>query len=204
MTLKSKTAAVFFGQSVAKRTTQLSEQSQGLLFSCYWFHAAQHALPSKKPSVAVFVCTGEKTRITKVYASKSTLHSQEKIIMMVLTIRTVVILLSFACCCHLREFYSSYFTFSVPRGSHEESEVISEFKTQTELACALRCSAKGNCDEATFNRDSKKCSLYQKEKDSTEPYEGDDNTPSRILNMRKVSNKFLTVLVMSSIDATVK
>ena len=144
-----------------------------------------------------------KTRITKVYASKSTLHSQEKIIMMVLTIRTVVILLSFACCCHLREFYSSYFTFSVPRGSHEESEVISEFKTQTELACALRCSAKGNCDEATFNRDSKKCSLYQKEKDSTEPYEG-DNTPSRILNMRKVSNKFLTVLVMSSIDATVK
>lgn len=170
-----------------------------LLVPCSTTRAAQ------QKTICSSICMHRgKTSITKVYASKSTLHSEEKIIMMVLTIRTVVILLSFACCCHLREFYSSYFTFSVPRGSHEESEAISEFKTQTELACALRCSAKGNCDEATFNRDSKKCSLYQKEKDSTEPYEGDDNTPSRILNMRKVSNKFLTVLVMSSIDATVK
>ena len=68
MTLKSKTAAVFFGQSTAKRTTQFSEQSQDLLFSCYWFHATQQALPSQQPSVAVFVCTGE-THIKKVYAS---------------------------------------------------------------------------------------------------------------------------------------
>ena len=113
---------------------------------------------------------------------------------MVLTIRTAILLLSLVCCCHLRELCSSHFTFSFPKRSQEESEAISEFKTKTELACALRCSAKGNCDEATFNRDSKKCSLYQKEKDSIEPYEGDDDKPSRILNMRKVSNKFVTIL----------
>lgn len=106
--------------------------------------------------------------------------------MMALRIRTGIILLSFALCCHSRELCSSYFTFSIKKRSHDESEPISEFKTETELACALRCSTKGNCDEATFNSDSKKCSLYQKEKDSTEPYLGSDNTPSRILRMRKV------------------
>ena len=113
--------------------------------------------------------------------------------MTALTIHTGIVLLSFTCCCHLRELCSSYFTFSFPKRLHADSEPISESKAETELTCALRCSTKGNCDEATFNRDSKKCSLYQKEKDSTEPYADGDNMPSRILKMRKVSTKFLAV-----------
>lgn len=108
--------------------------------------------------------------------------------MMALTIHTGIILLSFASCCHSRELCSSYFTFSFEKRSHDETEPISEFKTETELSCALRCSTKGNCDEATFNSDSKKCSFYQKEKDSTEPYLNSDNTSSGILRMRKVSS----------------
>ena len=192
---EEQNSCVLFGQSTVKRTTQFNEQSQGLLFSCYWFHATQHALPSQQPSVAVFVCTGE-THITVKKYTQVNQHfiAQENLSMIVLTIRTGIILLSFACCCYLRELRSSYFTLSFPKRSHEESEAISEFRAESELACALRCSSKGDCDEATFNRDSRECSLYQKEKDSTEPYEDDDNTPSRILNMRKVRNKFVKVL----------
>jgi len=124
--------------------------------------------------------------------------------MMALKIRTGLILLGFAFCCHSRELCSSYFTFSFKNLSLDESEPISEFKTETELACALRCSTKGNCDEATYNSDSKKCSLYQKEKDSAEPYLGSDNTPSRILRMRKVSKdekgkQFFVVVVVYNV-----
>ena len=122
--------------------------------------------------------------------------------MMTMAIRAGIILLCFACCCHmhLRENCSSYFTFTFPKRSHANSEPISEFKTETELACAVRCNTKGNCDEATFNRNTKKYSLYQKEKDSSEPYAGDDNSPSSILKMRKVSNTFLAVLCSSVVS----
>ena len=112
---------------------------------------------------------------------------------MAMTIRIGIILLSFACCCHLRQFCSSYFTFSpYLKQSSEQFDSIAEFKADTELTCALRCSTKHNCDEAIFNRDSKKCSLYQKkDKGSIDSHAGKDNTRSRIVTMKKVSNIFL-------------
>ncbi|KAL9980372.1 hypothetical protein ACROYT_G008948 [Oculina patagonica] len=107
---------------------------------------------------------------------------------MTATIRIGVILLSLACCCHLRQLCSSYFTFSSPKQSSKDSDAIAEFKANSELTCALRCSTKGNCDEAIFYRDSKKCLLYQKkDKGFTEPYAGGGKARSRTVTMRKVT-----------------
>lgn len=93
--------------------------------------------------------------------------------------------------CDLHKLHSSYFKFSQQKRENEESHKIAEFKAETELTCALRCSAKSNCDEATFYRNSKKCFLYQnKGKGSTELYANDnDNTRSKSLTMKKVRNK---------------
>ena len=93
--------------------------------------------------------------------------------------------------CDLHKLHSSYFKFSDQKREKEESDKIAEFKAETELTCALRCSAKSNCDEATFYRNSKNCLLYQnKGKGSTELYANDnDNTRSKILTMKKVRNK---------------
>ena len=119
---------------------------------------------------SIFVCTAEKKR-------------------RVMTIRVIVILLSFSCCCHLQEQLSSYFTFSYLKQPREDSHGIRKFQVDTELACALRCSRKNNCDEAIFHRASKKCFLYRKDKCSKDPDVGENNKKPRILTMAKVRNE---------------
>lgn len=107
---------------------------------------------------------------------------------MAVTVRISIMatFLTFFSCVHMHKLYSSYFTFSHQK---QQSEKIAEFKAETELTCALRCSAKNNCDEATFYRNAKKCFLYQnKEKGSTEPADTNKNTRSKIVTMRKVRN----------------
>ena len=112
---------------------------------------------------------------------------------MVVTIRIalVVTCLTFVSCVHLHKLYSSYFTISHQKQENGESDKIAEFKANSELTCALRCSTKDNCDEATFYRNAKKCSLHQnKGKGSTELYANDnDNTRSKFVTMKKVRNK---------------
>lgn len=110
---------------------------------------------------------------------------------MTIRIANVVTFLTFVSCVHLHRLYSSYFTFSHQKQENGESDKIAEFKAETELTCALRCSRKANCDEATFYRNAKKCFLYQnKGKGSTELYANDnDNTRSKIVTMKKVRNK---------------
>ena len=112
---------------------------------------------------------------------------------MAMTVRIAlkVTFLTFVSCVHLHKLPSSYFKFSHQKQENEESDKIAEFKAETELACALRCSAKGNCDAATFYRNAKKCFLYRnKGKGSAELYENDnDNTRSKIVTMKKVRNK---------------
>ena len=112
---------------------------------------------------------------------------------MAVTVRIAltVTFLALVSCVHLHKLYSSYFKFSHQKQENEESDKIAEFKAETELTCALRCSAKGNCDEAKFYRSSKKCFLYQnKGKSSSELYANDnDNTRSKIVTMKKVRNK---------------
>ena len=108
---------------------------------------------------------------------------------MATTIRIAFILLTFGCCCHLNEHLSSYFTFSY-QDKPQDSRAIAEFQADTELACALRCNRKKNCDEAVFRRAFKKCSLYQKkEKGSNGPNERENNKRSGILTMIKVRKK---------------
>ncbi len=112
--------------------------------------------------------------------------------MMTATIRFGLILLSLACCCHMRQLCSSYFNFSYQKRTHEDSDSIAEYKADTEVTCALRCNTKGNCDEATFNRETKKCFLYQiKDKATVISNTGDFNSRSRIVTIRKVRNIFL-------------
>jgi len=110
---------------------------------------------------------------------------------MTIRIANVVTFLTFVSCVHLHRLYSSYFTFSHQKQENGESDKIAEFKAETELTCALRCSRKANCDEVTFYRNAKKCFLYQnKGKGSTELYANDnDNTRSKIVTMKKVRNK---------------
>ena len=106
-------------------------------------------------------------------------------------ISLTVAFLTFVSCVHLHKLHSSYFKFSDQKRENEESDKIAEFKAETELTCALRCSAKSNCYEATFYRNSRKCFLYQnKGKGSTELYANDnDNTRSKSLTMKKVRKK---------------
>lgn len=102
-----------------------------------------------------------------------------------------IILLSLACYCRPHKLCSSYFAYSSLKRSHGDFNRIAEYKADTELTCALRCNTKGNCDEATFNRESKKCSLYQmKDKGVIGFHAGEDNSRSRTVRMRKVSNIF--------------
>lgn len=104
-----------------------------------------------------------------------------------------VILFGFSCCVHLRENCSSYFTYSFLKTPREDSGRISDFSSATELECASRCSAKLNCDEAIFYRDSKKCSLYQTKSEGQSDFQRvDNNTKTRIVRIKKVS-KFLNV-----------
>ena len=107
---------------------------------------------------------------------------------MTVRIALTVTFLTFVSCVHLQKRYSSYFKFSHQKQKNQESDKIAEFKAETELACALRCSAKGNCDEATFYSNAKKCFLYQRKgKGSTELYANDnDNTGSKIVTIKKV------------------
>lgn len=116
---------------------------------------------------------------------------------MTVTIRVAIIFLACVSCVHLRKLCSSYFAISyLKQARHGDSDKIAEFNADSQLTCALRCSTKGSCDEATFYKDSKKCSLYQKkDQGSTEPYVGDDNTRSRIVTMRKVRNVLTTVFI---------
>lgn len=124
------------------------------------------------------------------YSRKYTLHSPRN---MTMTIRIgiTVTFLTFVSCVHSHKLYSSYFTFSHQKQESKDCDKIAEFKAETELTCALRCSTKGTCDEVTYNRDSERCFLYQnKEKRSTEPYAGDDNARLKIVTMKKVRNVF--------------
>lgn len=110
---------------------------------------------------------------------------------MIATIPVGIILLSLVCYCHPNKLCSSYFAYSYLKRSQGDLNSIAEYKADTELACALRCNTKGNCDEATFNRESKKCSLYQmKGKGLIGFNAGEDNSRSRTVRMRKVSNIF--------------
>ena len=110
---------------------------------------------------------------------------------MTATIPVGIILLSLVCCCHPHKLCSSYFSYSYLKRSHGDFDSIAEYKADTELTCALRCNTKGNCDEATFNRESKTCSLYQmKDKGLIGSNAGEDNSRSRTVRMRKVSNIF--------------
>ena len=106
-------------------------------------------------------------------------------------IAITVTFLTFVSCVQIHELYSSYFTFSQQKQENKDFDKIAEFNAETELTCALRCSTKGNCDEATFYRNARKCFLYQnKGKGSTEVYANDnDNTRSNIVTMKKVRNK---------------
>lgn len=111
--------------------------------------------------------------------------------------------LTFFSCVHMHKLYSSYFKFSHRK---QGSEKIAEFKAETELTCALRCSAKNNCDEATFYRYAKKCFLYQnKERGDTEPADTNENTRSKIVTMRKVRNtvRQTYIIAMSCINSDV-
>jgi len=125
---------------------------------------------------------------------------------MAVTVRISIMatFLTFFSCVHMHKlYYSSYFTFSHQK---QGSEKIAEFKSETELTCALRCSAKNNCDEGTFYRYAKKCFLYQnKEKGSTEPADMNENTRSKIVTMRKVRNSVrqVYIIAMSCINSHV-
>lgn len=106
---------------------------------------------------------------------------------MIVLIRSGIIFLAFVSCVHLQNLCSSYFTFSHQRQSLENTDKTAEFNSATEITCALRCNTKNNCDKATFNRDTKKCSLYRnKDKDSTDFHASDVSVRSRIVTMRKV------------------
>lgn len=106
---------------------------------------------------------------------------------MIVLIRSSIIFLAFVSCVHLQNLCSSYFTISHQRQSLENTDKTAEFSTATEIACALRCNTKNNCDKAAFNRDTKKCSLYRdKDKDFTDFHASDVSARSRILTMRKV------------------
>ena len=110
---------------------------------------------------------------------------------MTVRIGITVTFLTFVSCVSTHNLYSSYFTFSHQKQESDDSEKIAEFKAETEQTCALRCSTKTSCDEATFYRYAKKCFLYQhKKKGSTKPAYAneDDNTRSKIVTMRKVRN----------------
>ena len=102
------------------------------------------------------------------------------------------ILLGFVCCVRLQEKCSSLFSFSFRTTQRKDSDSIAGFRVDTELACALRCSKNGNCYEATFCRESKKCSLYQKNSEVfTHAQSESDETSPRIVRMIKVSYNFL-------------
>ncbi|KAL9980371.1 hypothetical protein ACROYT_G008947 [Oculina patagonica] len=88
----------------------------------------------------------------------------------------------------MHQLCSSYFKFSNLKRLHKDSDSIAEYKADSELNCALRCNTRGNCDEATFNRESKKCSLYQiKDKGTIISNTGDDSLISRTVSMKKVT-----------------
>ena len=128
------------------------------------------------------------TRGLKPYSRKQQFISPPKNMTMTIHIG-IIFLASFVSCVHLRQFCSSYFTFSHLKQSRADSDTIAEFKADTELTCALRCNTREDCTEAIFNRDSKKCFLYQKkEKGSIDSHASEDNTRSRIVTMKKVSN----------------
>ncbi|KAL9980370.1 hypothetical protein ACROYT_G008946 [Oculina patagonica] len=95
----------------------------------------------------------------------------------------------------MRQLCSSFFKFSYLKRPHVDSDSIAEYKADSELNCALRCNTRGNCDEATFNRESKKCSLYKmKDKATIGSNTRDDNSRSRTVTMSKrivVTNIFL-------------
>ena len=104
----------------------------------------------------------------------------------------VGILLGFVCCVHLQEKCSSLFSFSFLTTQCKDSDSIADFKVDSELACALRCSKNGDCSEATFCRESKKCSLYQRNSEVfTHAQSDSDKTGPRIVSMIKVSYNFL-------------
>ena len=104
-----------------------------------------------------------------------------------------IILLNFACCCHLHELLSSYFTFSNLKQPREGSQGIGELHADTEVACALRCNRNENCDNAIFHIALRKCSLYEKkDKCSRDPDVEENDEMSRIQTMTKVRN-FITV-----------
>ncbi|XP_078361474.1 uncharacterized protein LOC144645809 [Oculina patagonica] len=106
---------------------------------------------------------------------------------MTATIRFGIFLLSLVCSCHMRQLCSSFFKFSYLKRPHVDSDSIAEYKADSELNCALRCNTRGNCDEATFNRESKKCSLYKmKDKATIGSNTRDDNSRSRTVTMSKV------------------
>ena len=59
--------------------------------------------------------------------------------------------LNWACCFHLRERLSSYFTFSFLQYSREGSYGLEEFHDDSEQACALWCNRYTTCKEAIIN-----------------------------------------------------
>ena len=59
--------------------------------------------------------------------------------------------LNWACCFHLQERLSSYFTFSFLQHSKEGSYSLEEFHDDSEQACALWWNRYTSCKEATIN-----------------------------------------------------
>lgn len=131
---------------------------------------------------------------------KITVHFNKKN-MMSISLRIGFILLGFICCVHLQEKCSSFFSFSSLATQREDSESIADLIVNTELACALRCSSMGNCNEATFCRESKKCSLRHKKTEGVADSQtaGGQMIRSGIVRMVKVGN-ILRVMYMWSLD----
>ena len=106
---------------------------------------------------------------------------------MAVAIRIGIIFLAFVSYVHLRKLCSSYFTISYLKQARQDFVKVAQFSADSELTCALRCNRINNCDQATFNRGSKKCVLFQnKDHGSSEPYKGDGNTGSRTVTVTKV------------------
>lgn len=71
----------------------------------------------------------------------------------------------------------SYFKFSLPEDPRKSSHGAQDFHAGSGMACALRCDRDNCCDEAIFDKASKKCSLHHKRyrysKDSEEEKENE-------------------------------
>lgn len=122
---------------------------------------------------------------------------------MIALFRFGIILSAYISGVYLENLCSSYFTFShwPQKQSLKDTIKTAEFTSATSIACALRCNTRSHCDKATFDRDTKRCSLYQnKGKDSTDIHASDVDPKLKIVTLRKVRhlvNRYLFCAAIS-------